>query len=262
MILLGMVPQAEWTFWKWVEFFVLDKWPEFLTGAGVTLLISITGTIVGFIIGLLVAVFCKIPVKATDSFVKTAFIKFFKFLMQVYIEVFRGTPMIVQAMVIYYGTASIFHYSMNRLFAGIFIVSINTGAYLSEIVRGGIESIDKGQFEAAHTIGLRHGQMMRHIVLPQAIRNIMPAIGNEFVINIKDTSILSVISVTELFFTSKSIAGTYYKYFETFIITSIIYFVLTFTVTRILRAIEKKMDGPSSYTMLESQDAAVIKELD
>jgi putative lysine transport system permease protein len=136
--------------------------------------------------------------------------------------------------------------------AGIVVVSINTGAYMAEIVRGGIESIDKGQFEAAHAIGMTHGQTMLKIILPQAIRNILPATGNEFVINIKDTSVLNVISVTELFFASKSIAGTYMAYFETFTVTCVVYLVLTFTVTRILRALEKRMDGPSSYTIFGS----------
>jgi putative lysine transport system permease protein len=128
---------------------------------------------------------------------------------------------------------------------------------MAEIIRGGIESISKGQFEAAHTIGMSHSQTMTHIILPQAFRNILPATGNEFVINIKDTSVLSVISVTELFFSSKSIAGTYMAYFQTMIITCAIYFVLTFAVTRILKMIERKIDGPASYKIVESEIASV-----
>lgn len=206
-------------------------------------------------IGLLIGVVRTIPMRTTDSKIKTAFLRVVKFILQAYIEIFRGTPMMVQAMVIYYGIASLFHVSMNQLFAGFFIVSVNTGAYMAEIVRGGIESVDRGQFEAAHTMGIRHGQTMRHIILPQAIRNILPAIGNEFVINIKDTSVLSVISVTELFFASNSIAGTYMAYFQTMIITCAVYFVLTFTVTRILRMVERKLDGPSNYAILN--DSAI-----
>ena len=106
--------------------------------------------------------------------------------------------MIVQSMVIYYGTAQAFGISIDRTIAAIFIVSINTGAYMSEIVRGGIFAVDKGQFEAATALGMTHGQTMRKIVLPQVVRNILPATGNEFVINIKDTSVLNVISVVEL----------------------------------------------------------------
>ena len=115
---------------------------------------------------------------------------------------------------------------------------------MSEIVRGGIVSIDKGQFEAAQAIGMNHFQTMINVVLPQVIRNILPATGNEFVINIKDTSVLNVISVSELFFQTKTIAGNNFRYFETFFVASIIYLVMTFTVTRILRDLERKLDGP------------------
>ena len=124
---------------------------------------------------------------------------------------------------------------------------------MAEIVRGGIISIDKGQFEAAQAIGMNHPQTMLNVVLPQVIRNILPATGNEFVINIKDTSVLNVISVTELFFQTKSIAGNNYRYFEAFFVASIIYFVMTFTVTRILRYIERRLDGPDSYIMIANQ---------
>lgn len=122
---------------------------------------------------------------------------------------------------------------------------------MAEIVRGGILSIDKGQFEAAQAIGMTHWQTMRCVVLPQVIRNILPATGNEFVINIKDTSVLSVISVSELFFQTKTVAGMHFRFFEAYIIVAIIYFVLTFTITRLLRLLERHMDGPSSYQMEE-----------
>jgi putative lysine transport system permease protein len=179
--------------------------------------------------------------------------KITNFLLLCYIEVFRGTPMIVQAMVVFYGAAMLYNIHLSPIPAGIFIVSINTGAYMAEIVRGGILSVDKGQFEAAHSIGMTHAQTMANIVLPQAIRNILPATSNEFVINIKDTSVLSVISVTELFFMSKSVAGINYRYFEVFLITCIIYFIMTFTVTRILRYMEVRLDGPSAFTIHGSQ---------
>ena len=166
--------------------------------------------------------------------------------------------MMVQAMVIFYGAAAITGVTLNRIVAGIVIVSINTGAYMSEIVRGGITSIDKGQFEGAQAIGMTHWQTMRCVVIPQVIRNILPATGNEFVINIKDTSVLNVISVTELYFQSKSAAGAYFRYFETFLITSVIYFVLTFTVTRILRMIERKLDGADNYELNGTDDEDFI----
>lgn len=230
---------------------IKNYWPMFLRGAGMTLLISIIGTILGFIIGLIIGVVRTIPLP--EKGIKRIVLKVVNAILSVYIEIFRGTPMIVQAMVIYYGSAQAFGIDMNRLFAAIFIVSINTGAYMSEIVRGGIVSIDKGQFEAAHAIGMNHVQTMINVVLPQVIRNILPATGNEFVINIKDTSVLNVISVTELFFQTKSITGITFKFFEPFFIACILYFVMTFTVTRILRFIEKKIDGPENYIMYANQ---------
>lgn len=233
---------------EWVVTILQDNWPMFLRGAGMTLLISLVGTIIGTIIGLLVGVIRTIPVPENGS--KKRILKVTNVILSIYIEFFRGTPMIVQAMVIYYGSALAFGFDMDRVAAAIFIVSINTGAYMSEIVRGGIVSIDKGQFEAAHAIGMNHFQTMINVVLPQAIRNILPATGNEFVINIKDTSVLNVISVSELFFQTKSIAGNNFRYFESFFVASILYLIMTFTVTRILRMIERKLDGPDNYDMI------------
>lgn len=226
-------------------------WPMFLRGAGVTLFISTIGTIIGFLIGLLIGIIRTVPMP--ERGIKKSALRIVNTILSIYVEVFRGTPMIVQAMVIYYGSKQAFDIDMSPLFAGIFIVSINTGAYMAEIVRGGIVSIDKGQFEAAYAIGMSHNQTMINVVLPQAIRNILPATGNEFVINIKDTSVLNVIAVTELFFQTKSVSGINYKYFETFFIASVIYFVLTYTVTRILRYIERKIDGPENYILYSNQ---------
>jgi putative lysine transport system permease protein len=124
---------------------------------------------------------------------------------------------------------------------------------MSEIVRGGINSIDKGQFEAAHAIGMSHGQTMFNIILPQTIRNILPATSNEFVINIKDTAVLNVIGLSELFFKTKGIYGKNYLFYQTSIISCAIYFVLTFATTRILRLIEKKLKGSDSYSVLGSR---------
>ena len=224
-----------------------EYYPMLLRGAGITLLISIIGTVIGFIIGLLLGTIRTIPIPRNR--IKAFILKIVNVVFSIYIEIFRGTPMIVQAMVIYYGSALAFGIDMDRIFAAILIVSINTGAYMAEIVRGGISSIDKGQFEAAQAIGMNHFQTMTNIILPQLIRNILPATGNEFVINIKDTSVLNVISVTELFFQTKSIAGNNFKYFETFFVASIFYFVMTFTVTRVLRFCEMKIDGPENYTI-------------
>lgn len=244
------------SFFGWVSFILEEYGPLFLRGTGVTLLVALSGTIIGFVLGLLVAILRTIPVAAKDPWPKKVLLKILRFLLGVYIEVFRGTPMIVQAMVIYYGATQLLQTRIPLMFAAIFIVSINTGAYMAEIIRGGIISVDSGQKEAAHAIGMTHWQSMVHVVLPQAVRNIMPSIGNEFVVNIKDSSVLNVISVSELFFMSKSAAGAYLRYFEVFFITACIYLVLTFTVTRLLRLLERKMDGSKTYTICGSQSAA------
>jgi len=236
---------------EWVVKIISNNGSMFIRGAGLTLLISMIGTIIGSFIGLLIGVVRTIPVPERGA--KRGILKVVNAILSVYIEFFRGTPMIVQAMVIYYGSALAFDIQMNRLAAAIFIVSINTGAYMSEIVRGGIVSIDKGQFEAAHAVGMNHIQTMFNVVLPQVTRNILPATGNEFVINIKDTSVLNVISVSELFFQTKSVAGNNFRYFESFFVASILYFIMTFTVTRILRTIERKIDGPDNYIMAGNQ---------
>lgn len=230
---------------------VSKYWPMFLRGAGSTLYISMIGTIIGLMIGLLVGIVRTIPVP--ERGIKKIVLKFINIILSIYIEFFRGTPMIVQAMVIYYGSAQAFGIDLNKTFAAILIVSINTGAYMSEIVRGGIVSIDKGQYEAAAAIGMNHIQTMFNVVLPQVIRNILPATGNEFVINIKDTSVLNVIAVTELFFQTKSITGMTFNYYGTFFVAAILYLIMTFTVTRILRYIERRIDGPDNYIMAANQ---------
>ena len=241
------------SFFGWV-WFLLEKYGAlFARGTGITLVVALSGTSLGFLLGLLVAIGRSIEAPKTASKLKRFGIKALQSLLVVYIEVFRGTPMIVQAMVIYYGAMQYLNLSMPELLAGILVVSINTGAYMAEIVRGGIISIDKGQTEAAHSIGMTHWQTMTNVILPQAIRNIMPSIGNEFIVNIKDSSVLNVISVSELFFQSKSAAGTYLKYFEVFFITAMIYLMLTSSVSRILRYVERKMDGPTDFRIYGSQ---------
>ena len=240
---------------EWIIRILENNWPMFLRGAGVTLWISVVGTILGTIIGLIVGVIRTIPVPEKGA--KKGVLRVVNWLLSAYIEFFRGTPMIVQAMVIYYGSALAFEIDIDRIAAALFIVSINTGAYMSEIVRGGIISVDKGQFEAAQAIGMNHFQTMTNVVLPQVVRNILPATGNEFVINIKDTSVLNVISVSELFFQTKTVAGNNFRYFETFFITCILYFAMTFTITRILRYIEVKLDGPDNYMIMAGNQMQV-----
>lgn len=215
----------------------------FINGAANTMLIAIVSTIIGFIIGLIVAVLRKIKVDKRKNPILNFFAKLINLILAIYVEVFRGTPMMVQAMLIFYGSKQFLNIDMSSIMAAFLIVSINTGAYLSEVVRGGINSVEKGQFEACKSLGMTHSQTMFNVILPQTIKSILPAIGNEFVVNIKDTSVLNVISVTELFFMSKSIAGSTYKIFQTYLVTAIIYFVLTFVVTRILLIIERKLNN-------------------
>ena len=216
-----------------------------------TLLLAIVGTFIGCVIGLVVGIVETIPEDKDASFFSRALLKTEKRILDAYVEIFRGTPMIVQAMVVYYGAMSLFSIDMSPMFAGFFVVSINTGAYMAESMRGGIDSIDQGQKEAAIAIGMDHFQAMRCVILPQAVRNILPQIGNNLIINIKDTSVLNVISVTELYFASKSAAGVYYKYFEIFFITCIVYYIMTFTASRLLRWWEKRLDGPRDYQLVE-----------
>ncbi|NWQ44062.1 amino acid ABC transporter permease [Bacillus sp. EB106-08-02-XG196] len=243
---------------EWVIKIIAENWPMFLRGAGLTLLISLIGTIIGAIIGLAAGVIRTIPMPERGA--KKALLNVINAILSIYIEFFRGTPMIVQAMVIYYGSALAFGIDMNVFVAAIIVVSINTGAYMAEIVRGGIVSVDKGQFEAAHAIGMTHFQTMWNVVLPQVVRNILPATGNQFVINIKDTSVLNVISVTELYFVTKSISGNNFRYFESFFVACMIYFVMTFIVTRILLYLEKRLDGADNYTMIGNDTQGEVNQ--
>ena len=239
------------SFFDWIIKLGGEYWLQFLSGTKNTLIMALTGTIAGFIIGLLIAVVRTIPVNEKDSGFKKVAMKCVNFVLSAYVEIIRGTPMLVQALIIHY---SIFvPMKIPSLLSAIIIISFNTGAYMAEIVRGGIMSIDKGQFEGALSVGMSHWQTMYHVILPQAIKNIMPSIGNEFVVNIKDSSVLSVIAITELMFVSKQAGGAYAKFVPAYVICAIIYFILTFTVTRILRFVEKKLQGSDSYTVCGSQ---------
>ena len=243
------------SFWVSVAQIWAEYGPSFLRGAGMTMLIAVVSTAIGCIIGFAVGIVQTIPADRRGQPVRYAVMRVVRFVLGVYVEVFRGTPMMVQAMVIFWGFALINNgVTLNVVFAGLFIVSINTGAYMAEIVRGGIISVSKGQFEGAHAIGMTHAQTMFYVVIPQVLRNILPSVANEFVINIKDTSVLNVIGFTELYFVAYTINSINYQTFATYLLVAIIYFVLTFTITRILRLIEKKMDGKKNYTVQGSQN--------
>lgn len=243
-------------FWGRIVYLLDQYGLSFLKGAGVTMVIALIGTFIGCIIGFIVGIIQTIPVSKKDSPVKRVVLWIVRFILNAYVEIFRGTPMMAQAMFIYFGSAALFNINMSMWFAAFFIVSINTGAYMAETVRGGILSIDPGQTEGAKAIGMTHVQTMVYVILPQALRNIMPQIGNNLIINIKDTCVLSIIGTVELFYTTKGVAGAYYTYFESFTIAMVIYFILTFTCSRILRFWESKLDGPDSYDLATTDTLA------
>lgn len=227
-----------------------------LQGAGVSMKIAIVGTIVGCIIGFAAGIIQTIPAEQKDNPVKKVIMWAVKLILNVYVEFFRGTPMMAQAMFIYYGLLPLLGVNLTMWQAAYFILSINTGAYMAETVRGGILSIDQGQTEGAKAIGMTHVQTMIHVILPQALRNIMPQIGNNLIINIKDSCVLSVIGVAELLYKTKAAAGALYMNFETYTITMVMYFIMTFTCSRILRWLENRMDGSDNYDLATTDTLA------
>ena len=241
------------SFSKCIE--ILIKYHKsFLLGIRTTLIVAIIGTLIGLLIGLLAGGIRAIRPDKTLSKGKKALKVFIDLLIKIYIEVFRGTPMMVQAVFIYYLVyTNIVHW--DKMVAAIFVISINTGAYMAEIVRAGIQAVDPGQNEAARSLGMSSMQTMMDIVLPQAIRNAFPAIGNELIVNIKDSSVLMIISITELMFQSNSIAGTTYRFTETYFVTAFIYLCLTGISSIILNAIEKKLNH--TKTSLPQSDTDV-----
>ena len=227
-------------------------YPQLLKGVGNTMLLALIGTVVGLAIGLLTGIIRTAPMSKNPVF--RVLHKILNGIIAVYVEIFRGTPMMVQSMVIYWGYAfATGGKTLALIPSGILIVSINTGAYMAEIVRGGIISIDKGQFEGAMSIGMTHSQTMFKVIIPQVMRNILPSVSNEFVINIKDTSVLNVIGVTELYYFAGIIKRQTFETFQTYLIVCVIYFILTFTITRLLRLVEKKLAGKENYTVFGSQ---------
>ena len=242
------LPEAN-DFFGWVAYILNEYGSMLLSGAWKTMVIAVISTAIGCVIGFAVGIVQTIPTNRQENPVHWAVVGFFKALLNAYVEVFRGTPMMVQAAFIYYGAAMLFDIHMGTWTAALFIVSINTGAYMAETVRGGILSIDPGQTEGAMAIGMNHMQIMTNVILPQALRNIMPQIGNNLIINIKDTCVLSIISVVELFYNVKSIVGATYAFFPAYSIAMVIYFILTFTCSRIMRVIEDRMAGPDSYDL-------------
>ena len=229
--------------------------PTYLNGVKNTLILAVVATLFGCIIGLGCGILNTIPCAPHDNIFKKILLKLIRALVRIYVEIFRGTPMVLQAVFIYYGLPYFTHNDIaftgysGMWLASIIIVSINTGAYMAESVRGGIISIDPGQTEGAKAIGMTHWQTMTNIILPQAIRNIMPQIGNNFIINIKDTSVMFIIGFMEFFAVHRTIVGNNFLYFPSAVIEMVGYLTLTLIASFALRAVEKKLDGSSSYQL-------------
>lgn len=246
---------SEMNFGERIIYILQSYGMSYLKGAGTTMAIAIVATVIGCVIGFAAGIIQTIPVdKNRDSGLKRGILKGIQILLKIYVEVFRGTPMIVQAVFIYYGLSQIFGVQLGMWQAAFLIVSINTGAYMAESVRGGIISVDPGQMEGAKAVGMNHLQAMINVILPQAFRNILPQIGNNLIINIKDTSVLSVISIVDLFFVHKSVAGALYTYFESATIIMVIYLTMTVSVSKLLRLLENKLDGDENYELADCMD--------
>ncbi|MGN0585643.1 MAG: amino acid ABC transporter permease [Oscillospiraceae bacterium] len=233
---------------EWIWFIATQYSQLFITGTLVTLAVSVAGTIIGFVLGFIVGIIEDSKLSKDDPLPKKIILGFFKGVSKVYMELFRGTPMIVQAMIIYFGLRQA-GFQINPIPAGILVTVLNTGAYMAETVRAGIKSIDVGQREGALALGMSPIAAMINIILPQAFKNIVPEMANTFLTNLKMTSVLNVIGVKELFLQAKTAGGTYYKYLESYLVIALIYFVLCFVFNRIFLLIEKKMAGKKDYTL-------------
>lgn len=225
---------------------------SYFRGMGNTLLLALTATVIGCVIGFICGILQTIPHAPTDNPVKRFFLALIRGIIRIYVEVFRGTPMVLQAVFVYYGLP---YFSGNAIqfhsvwLAAILVVSVNTGAYMAETVRGGILSIDPGQTEGAKAIGMNHWQTMFYVILPQALRNILPQIGNNYIINVKDTSVMFIISFTEFFAVHRAAVGATYLYFPSAVIEMVGYLCMTLTASLLLRLWEKKLDGSDSYSL-------------
>ncbi|MDO5546490.1 MAG: amino acid ABC transporter permease [Eubacteriales bacterium] len=227
---------------------------SYLTGMRNTLVLALVATVIGCVIGFICGILNTIPCTDRDPLPKRILLRLIRIIVRVYVEVFRGTPMVLQAVFVYYGLP---YFTDNALkftniwAAAILVVSINTGAYMAESVRGGIISIDPGQTEGAKAIGMTHVQTMLHVILPQALRNIMPQIGNNFIINVKDTSVMFIIGFPDFFAAHRAAVGASYLYFPSATVEMAGYLCMTLIASFLLRWVEKKMDGSSNYELVQ-----------
>ena len=235
--------------------FLPKYWPMFVNGAKTTLLLSLATILIGVVGGVFLAILRLskwYPLKFLGRFGLRRAARFnpLSFLSAFYVEFIRGTPLMVQIFFIFYALPQMglrfpnitgLGFDFPRFASGILALGLNSGAYIAEIVRAGIQAVDRGQTEAARSLGMTGGQAMRHIVLPQAFKNILPALGNEFVTLIKESSIVMVIGITELMFNTSQVYSSSYRYFESLIVCAVIYFVMTFTTSRLMGLVERRL---------------------
>lgn len=208
---------------------IIKYWPLFLEGATTTVLLSFFSVIVGVGCGTLMA------------FARLSQNKFLSKAAKVYIDIIRGTPLLVQLYLVYFGLATVL--DLNDFVSGVIAVSVNTTAYIAEIIRSGIQSVDKGQMEAARSMGMPKRMAMRQIILPQAMKNILPAIGNEFATLIKETSIVSLIGIHDLMYSSDTVRGATFTVFIPLLMTAFLYFVMTTTIAFFMDKLERKLQA-------------------
>ncbi len=227
---------------------------SYLVGIRNTLILALAATAIGCVIGFICGILNTIPCAKNDRLPKRIVLKLVRIIVRVYVEIFRGTPMVLQAVFIYYGLPYFTDNALkftNMWVAALVVVSINTGAYMAESVRGGIISIDPGQTEGAKAIGMTHVQTMLNVILPQALRNIMPQIGNNFIINVKDTSVMFIIGFPDFFAAHRAAVGASYLYFPSATVEMAGYLCMTLTASLLLRLVEKKLDGSSDYELVQ-----------
>ena len=227
---------------------------SYLVGIRNTLILALAATAIGCVIGFICGILNTIPCAKNDRLPKRIVLKLVRIIVRVYVEVFRGTPMVLQAVFIYYGLPYFTDNALkftNMWVAALVVVSINTGAYMAESVRGGIISIDPGQTEGAKAIGMTHVQTMLNVILPQALRNIMPQIGNNFIINVKATSVMFIIGFPDFFAAHRAAVGASYLYFPSATVEMAGYLCMTLTASLLLRLVEKKLDGSSDYELVQ-----------
>ena len=208
---------------------IIKYWPLFLEGATTTVLLSFFSVIVGVGCGTLMA----LARLSTNKFLSKA--------AKVYIDIIRGTPLLVQLYLVYFGLATVL--DLNDFVSGVIAVSVNTTAYIAEIIRSGIQSVDKVQMEAARSMGMPKRMAMRQIILPQAMKNILPAIGNEFATLIKETSIVSLIGIHDLMYSSDTVRGATFTVFIPLLMTAFLYFVMTTTIAFFMDKLERKLQA-------------------